>query len=673
MRSSGVDVVSEPIWHPSPQRSRASGLARYVSWVSGCAGAPELYGADGVTIDYDALWRWSVRPASGFWASVAEHLEVVAEGSWAKERDPSALRMSGAGWFPDVRLNYAEQALRDVEGSGPAVIEVSEDRPTVEISRAELRRQVAAFAAQLRGWGVGPGDRVAGFLPSRTQTVVALLGSAAVGAVWTCCAPDYGTDAVVDRLAQVGPRVLVAVDGYTFGGVASDCTATLEELTHRLPSLERLVVVSATGRHSEVRSRVEVATWEEVVATDAEPEFTRLPFDHPLWVLYSSGTSGPPKGILHSQGGVVLEHLKWLALHVDVRAGDRFFWFSSTAWVVWNAAVAALMVGATVVLYDGAPNRPQPDRLWEIAAETRATQVGIGAAYLMLCQRMGVRPGEQHDLSALRSVLSSGSVLPDAAWRWIYEAVKDDVAVDAPSGGTDVATSFVGGNPLAPVVPGEVQGRLLGASVESWDEDGRHDTDRMGELVVTEPMPSMPVAFWDDPTGRKYQDAYFGVFPGIWRHGDWITISSRGTATVHGRSDSTINRNGVRIGSADIYAAIDRVPEITDSLVIGAELEGGRYWMPLFVTLAEGVELDETLRTRIVDEIRHAGSARHVPDEILVAPAIPRTLTGKRLEVPVKRLIQGLSRDRAVSAGVVDRADVLDWYAEIGAQRRAGG
>ena len=657
-----VESTAEVLWTPSAERRAASGLGRYAAWAAEREALPAS--------DYETLWAWSTTPGSGFWASVAEYFDVPYDGEWTPERDPDRSGFSGAGWFPEIRLNYAEQALRGDDRLGPAIIDISEDGPVVEVSWDELRQQVGAFSARLREWGIRPGDRVAGYLPSRTETVVALLGTAAVGAVWTCCAPDYGSEAVLERLAQVEPRVLVVADRYHFGGRDVDTMPTVLELGRKLPGLEQIIMVSTGTGDDLIDVPVPVATWSDIIANPMEPVFERVSFDHPLWILYSSGTSGPPKGIVHSHGGIVLEHLKWLVLHADVRPGDRFFWFSSTAWVVWNASVAALMAGATVVLYNGSPNRPQPDRLWEIAAATGATQFGAGAAYLDLCRKTGVVPGATHDLSALRSVHYSGSVLSEDGWRWVYDAVKSDLWLDAPCGGTDVGTSYVGGNPLAPVYPGEMQCRLLGVRVESWDDQGQHATDRIGELVVTAPMPSMPVRFWNDPDGRRFREAYFNVFPDVWRHGDWITITSRGTAVIHGRSDSTINRHGVRLGSADIYTAVDRIPEIYDSLVIGAELPGGRYWMPLFVTLSDDVELDDTLRARIADEIRRAGSARHVPDEIILAPAIPRTLTGKRLEVPVKRLLQGINQDRAVNAGVVDHPEVLRWFSELGAQRR---
>jgi len=658
------DRVPKVLWEPAEERAESSAMARFSRWV-----AERGHLADS---SYGPLWEWSVRPGAGFWPAVAEFFEIPADGDWGVEREPGRTDLSGAGWFPDVRLNYAELALRAGPGrnaSDVALLAVSEGQQTREVTRAELRSMVGAFAERLRRWGVRPGDRVAGYLPNCVESVVALLGTAAIGAVWSCCAPDYGTDAVIDRLAQIRPTVLVAADGYRFGGRDISRTAEIEAIAGSLPSLRQLVVVPRLNNSVPAGA----ASWADVVAPGGEPVFERMPFAHPLWILYSSGTTGQPKGILHSHGGIALEHCKWLGLHADVRPGDRFFWFTSTAWMVWNGSISALLLGATVVLYDGAPNRPDPGRLWEIAAQVRATQFGCSAGYLTACQKSGIRPGTDHDLTALRSVAYSGSVLPADGWRWVYEAVKSDLWLDAPCGGTDVCTPYVGGNPMLPVTAGEMQCRLLGTRVESWDEQGRHAVDRRGELVVTAAMPSMPIGFWDDPSGARFREAYFDVYPGVWRHGDWITITSRGTAVVQGRSDSTINRHGVRMGSAEIYAAVDRIPEVADSLVIGAELDNGGYWMPLFVTLTDKAVLDDELRARITDEIRRSCSPRHVPDEILLAPAIPRTLTGKRLEVPVKRLLQGTDIARAVNTGVVDRPDSLSWFADLGTRRRQEG
>ena len=653
-----VPPPPDVLWAPSPDQSGRSTMARFLDWVRATEQVPAR--------DYEDLWRWSVDHPERFWPLLARFFDVTAAGCWYPVRERSDL--SGAGWFPNVRLNYAEQAFARATTEHPAVVVGHEDSEPEEISWAQLKEQVAALAAQLRRWGVRPGDRVAAYLPNIPEAIAGLLAAAAVGAVWSCCAPDYGVDAVVDRFRQIEPAVLLVTTGYRYAGQQVDRTAESAAIVARLPSAGHVIVVGDSGTADSLPPGG--VRWAEVAAEPAELVFEMVPFDHPLWILYSSGTTGLPKGIVQSHGGIALEHLKWLGLHNDVRAGDRFFWFTSTAWMVWNAAVSALLVGATVVTYDGSPTWPGKGGLWLLVQATHATYFGTSAGYLTACQRAGLEPGRDYDLSGLKCVMSSGSPLPEPTWRWVYEHVKPDVWLDAPSGGTDVCTPYVGGNPMSPVYAGEMQCRFLGTRVEAWREDGTPVTGEVGELVVTAPMPSMPVTLWNDPDGRRYADTYFGTFPGVWRHGDWLTITGRGTAIVHGRSDSTINRYGVRLGSADIYAAAEHVAEIADCLVIGAEMPGGQYWMPLFVTLAEGTTLDETLRERIRQTIRSRCSARHVPDEIIEAPAIPHTLTGKRLEVPVKRLIQGFAPEQAVNAGVVDRPDVLEFFIDLGRRRR---
>jgi acetoacetyl-CoA synthetase len=652
--------VTEPdvLWRPPPEVAATSRLARFQRWLERTRGV--------ATADYEQLWLWSVEHPSRFWAAVWEFFDVRASAPY--ECVLGGTDMPGAQWFPGARVNYAEQIFANATGDRPALLAVSEGREPRAVSWAELRHQVAALAATLREWGVRPGDRVAGYLPNTPHAVITLLAAASIGAVWACCPPDYGTGAVVDRLRQIEPSVLFAVDGYRYGGKDYNRGEDLRSIIAALPSVQRVVLIpfspvtqAVPGWHG----------WDEVTSAPAELSFAPVGFDHPLWILYSSGTTGLPKGIVHGHGGIIVEHLKWLGLHNDVQPGDRFFWHTSTAWMIWYALVSSLLLGATAVLYDGSPGYPGPDAVWGIAAETRAAYFGTSAGHLLASAKAGLRPGRTQDLAALRCIMSTGSPLPIAGWRWVYDAVKPDVWLDAPSGGTDVCTPYVGGCPVKPVVAGEIQCRFLGTRVEAWDEQGRPLTGEVGELVVTAPMPSMPLYFWNDPGGERYRSAYFDVFPGVWRHGDWITITARGTAVIHGRSDSTINRRGVRMGSAEIYAAVDDVEAVTDSLVIGAELPDGGYYMPLFVVLAPGAELDDALRDRISLHIKTTCSARHVPDEIIAVPAIPRTLTGKRLEVPVKRLIQGAALEKVVSAGVVDRPDVLPLFAEAGRRARA--
>ena len=646
------------LWEPSKERIAAARMSAYLDWL-----ARER---DLRFTGYAELWRWSVDDLDGFWRSIWDYFGVVSSAA------PTAVlgdrRMPGATWFPGARLNWAENLLRHADRDGPAVVGITEGEEPVELSWAELTAQVASFAAALRAMGVRPGDRVAAYLPNIPQTVVALLATASVGAIWSCCAPDFGTKGVVDRFQQIAPTVLIAVDGYRFGGKDVDRNPVLAELREQLPSVRHTIVV----RHRYPDRPVPPGTeaFDALTGTAAVPNYEQVPFDHPLWILYSSGTTGLPKGIVHSHGGILLEHLKLHGLHFDTGPDDRVFIFASTAWMVWNVLVSGLSVGATIVTYDGSPVAPEPDAMFAVCAWQRVTRFGTGAAYLTICERAGTRPGDRYDLSALRSIMSTGSPLPDAVWPWVYDAVKRDVLLGSDCGGTDVCTAFIGSNPLLPVYAGELQAPDLGVRIESWSDAGKPLVGEVGEMVVTEPMPSMPVAFWNDPDGSRYRDAYFGTFPGVWRHGDWLTVTEDGTYIVHGRSDSTINRGGVRMGSADIYAAVDAMPEIAASLVIGAELPGGDYYMPLFVVLAAGAQLSEELVKRIRRAIREQVSPRHVPDDIVAVPAVPTTLTGKKLEVPIKRLIQGVPPETAVNRATVANPEVLSWYADFAARVR---
>ncbi|MCZ1074945.1 acetoacetate--CoA ligase [Rhodococcus sp. A5(2022)] len=640
----------ELLWSPAAERVAACRMSRYQRWLATEKNVR--------TTDYRSLWHWSITDLDGFWSSIWEYFDVSASnpGSVALAEP----RMPGAQWFPGARLNWAENLLRHIDADGPAIVSLDENGHRSEIGRAQLVSQVANLAAQFRAMGVRPGDRIAAVLPNIAPTVVAVLAAASIGAVWSCCAPDFGLKGLLDRFTQIEPTVLIGIDGYRFNHKTVDRRALLAELQTQLPTVAHTVLVRTLDSTTPLPDGV--LDFAELITGDAEPRYEQVPFDHPLWILYSSGTTGLPKGIVHSHGGILLESLKANALHYDLGPTDRVFIAASTAWVVWNMLVDAMVTGATIVTYDGSPTADGPDTLFRICGKERVTRFGTGAAYLTLCEKAGATPGADVDLGSLRSIMSTGSPLPESTWTWVYEAVASDVHLGSDSGGTDVATAFVGANPLQPVYTGELQGPCLGVAVEAWNADGEPVTDEVREMVITAPMPSMPIYFWNDPDGHRYHDAYFDTFPGVWRHGDWITITGHGSCRIHGRSDSTINRGGVRMGSADIYQAVEALPEIADALVIGAELPDGGYHMPLFVVLHDGHDLDDALVDKIRTTIRTEVSPRHVPDEIVDVPAVPTTRTGKRLEVPIKKLIQGASPESALNRATVADTDALDWY-----------
>ena len=608
--------------------------------------------------DYHDLWQWSVDDPGAFWGALWRYFdlgdipgEVLAEDS-----------MPGAVWFPGVRLNYVDQIARHSRTDRPAILSLGEGSAVTELSWAELLSRTAAFANTLVELGVRPGDRVVGYLPNIAEAVIAFLGTAAIGAVWSACGQDYSAKAALDRLGQLEPVVLVTADGYRFGGKTHDKSADVAELRAGLPSLTATISVSRLLPTPE--GQLDFAT---VTAGDAELRTAAVEFDHPLWILFSSGTTGLPKGIVHGHGGVLVEHLKAVALQSDIGPTDSFFWYTSPSWMMWNFQVAGLLVGATIVCYDGSPSYPSPDALWEMTARLGVTVLGTSPGYVLGCAKAGAVPRTDHDLSALRTVGITGSSLPPSTALWMRDNLGAHVQVASISGGTDVVSAFIGGVRTVPVWPGELSVPFLGAALDAWDESGQPVRGEVGELVITKPLPSMPVSFWNDPDGSRYRDAYFDMFPGVWRHGDWITITDRGSVIVHGRSDSTLNRHGIRMGSADIYQSVERLPEIAEALVIGAEQPDGGYWMPLFVVPADGVSLTDELVDKIKQTIRTEVSPRHVPDEVILAPGIPHTRTGKKLEVPIKKLFQGADASKVVERSAVDNPDLLDWYA---AQRR---
>jgi acetoacetyl-CoA synthetase len=630
---STLTTTAVPQWVPTDgdiADSRVSDFARFAEQRTGNAFP-----------DYRALWQWSVMDIDGFWATVWDYFGL---GDRA-QTDLESSAMPGARWFPGTTLNYADQVFRNARTDRPAIVYVSEEGPDREVSWDELRGRTAAFADALRAAGVGPGDRVVGYLPNIPEAVIAFLATAAVGAVWSACGQDYSAKAALDRLGQLEPKALVTADGYRFGGKYRDKREDVAALRAGLPTLQATFCVDDLAAHS-----------------DRELETFAAPFEHPLWILFSSGTTGLPKGIVHGHGGVVLEHLKAVALQSDIGRDDTFFWFTSPSWMMWNFQVAGLLVGATIVCYDGSPSAGRPDTLWEIAARIGATVLGTSPGYVLGCMKADATPRDTHDLSALRAVGITGSSLPPASSLWLRDHLGEHVQVASISGGTDVVSAFIGGVRTVPVWPGELSAPFLGVALDAWDEDGKPVRGEVGELVITKPMPSMPVGFWNDPDGSRYREAYFDVYPDVWRHGDWITITDHDSVIVHGRSDSTLNRHGIRMGSADIYQAVESLPEVVEALVIGTEQPDGDYWMPLFVVLADGVELTDELRDRINDTIRSEVSPRHVPDEIIVAPGIPHTRTGKKLEVPIKKLFQGGDPAKVVERSAVDDPDLLDWY-----------
>jgi acetoacetyl-CoA synthetase len=646
--------MSDPplLWTPTEDTRTATRVGRYLGWL-------EKERGHGFAT-YDQLWDWSTTDLDGFWRSIWDHLEVRSSAPVSKALADD--RMPGAAWFPGARLNWAEHALRLAGRSEEDVVVIgrSQTRDRITLTVAQLRDQVARARAGLQRLGVSRGDRVAAFVPNVPEAMVALLATASLGAIWTSCAPEFGVRSVVDRFSQVDPAVLITIDGYRYGARSIERTDEVAAIRAALPGLSATVVLPYLHPHE--RRIPNATTWEELTAQPGPLSFEQLPFEHPLYILYSSGTTGLPKPIVHGHGGILLEHLKIHALHHDLGPADRFFWFTTTGWMMWNYLASGLLVDATLVLYDGSPADPDLSALWRLAVEEEVTYFGTSAPFLMACRKEELAPGTAVDLSRLRGLGSTGAPLPAEGFRYVYDAISPSVHLQSVSGGTDVCTAFVGASPLVPVWEGEISCRHLGCAVKAFSADGRPLVGEQGELVITAPMPSMPVAFWNDPDGARYRDAYFGEFPGVWRHGDWITITERGSCVITGRSDATLNRGGVRIGTSEFYAVVEALPEVADSVVIHLD---ERDELILFLVLREGFALDDALRARIGAELRGSLSPRHVPDRIVAVPAIPRTLSGKKLEVPIKRILTGTPADVAASRGSLSNPESLDAFVEF--------
>jgi acetoacetyl-CoA synthetase len=632
--------VPRLLWEPDAERVERAAVTRFAR-------------AQGLSGEYYELWRWSVEDVGRFWDAVWEHFEV--EGSRGEVL--GRREMPGTEWFPGAELSFAAHIFRGRDPDAMAIRHASELRELGAWSWGELREQTARIRAGLLALGVERGDRVAAYLPNVPETIAAFLACASIGAVWSSAAPEFGARSVVDRFAQIEPKVLLAVDGYRYGGRDFDRRAVVGEIAAEIPSLRRVVTLGY----------LDGSGWEDgfLGAAGSELLFDPLPFEHPLWILYSSGTTGLPKAIVHSQGGILLEHLKKMHLHLDAGPGDRVFWFTTTGWMMWNFLVGVLLTEASIVLFDGNPGYPSLERLWELADEAQITTFGTSASFIASCMKEGVEPGRGRDLSRLEAVGSTGSPLAPEGFDWIYEQLGSDTWLFSTSGGTDVCTAFVGGVPTLPVYEGELQARSLGAALESWDEEGNPHVGEVGELVLTEPMPSMPIALWGDEDGSRLRAAYFDYFPGVWRHGDWIELTERGTAIIYGRSDSTINRGGVRMGTSEIYRAVLSLDEIVDALVVDLPREGEENLMPLFVVLREDAELDQELIGRIAKRVREDCSPRHVPNEVHAIAAVPRTLSGKVLEVPVKRILTGTPPEQAASRESLANPEALDFFVEL--------
>jgi acetoacetyl-CoA synthetase len=646
------------LWEPSTAVKERTNLKHYMKWLE--------VERDLAFHSYDELWQWSVTDLEDFWESIWDYFQIEASRGYT--RVLTERKMPGAEWFVGAELNYARHVFRNMTDERPAMLHRAEDEELREVTWQELYKKTAAMAQYLRELGVERGERVVAYLPHIPETIISFLACASLGAVWSSCSPDFGSPSVLDRFQQIEPKVLIAVDGYHWNGKAYDRRKAVAELQVALPTLEKTILITRVSNGSPVDGLENTVLWDDALdafASATTLDFEQVPFSHPLWILYSSGTTGLPKPIVQGQGGILLEHLKALTFHVDLKPEDRFFWYTNTGWMMWNFLTSGLLTGCTLLLYDGSPSHPDMNALWQLAEETEMSYFGTSAAYISACMKAGIQPGRHYDLTRLRAVGSTGSPLSGDGFRWIYEHVHQDLALESVSGGTDLCTPFVGGCRILPVHVGEIQCSYLGAKVEAFNEAGESVIDEVGELVITEPMPSMPLFFWNDADGQRYRASYFEMFPGIWRHGDWIRFNQRGACVIYGRSDSTIKRHGVRMGTSEIYQTVDKIAEIADSLVVDLEALGQESYMPLFVVLREGAVLDDALKDRIRQRIRQEISPRHVPNEIFTIEEVPRTLSGKKMEVPVRKILMGIPLEQAANLDAMRNPDCIQPFLDL--------
>jgi acetoacetyl-CoA synthetase len=636
------------LWTPSPAWKESANVSIFIKWLK--------QERDLSFSDYHELWKWSVENIEVFWKTLWEYFDIQHDGNFSEivSNDP----MPHVRWFAGARLNYAEHVFRKRSDARPAIIFKSENSEVQKISWQTLESQVASLQKFLISHGIQTGDRIVGYLPGVPEATVSFLATNALGAIWSSCSPDFGTNAVIDRFAQIEPKVLIAVDEYSYGGKTFDKKQVIADLVKAIPSIEFVIVISNTLPRTEKST----FSWKDVTSDKrATIKFNRVPFEHPMWVLYSSGTTGLPKAIMHSHGGILLEQLKYGTFHNDFREGENCFWYTTTGWMMWNYIHGSLLAGATMVLYDGSPGYPDLNALWKFIEEAQINHFGTSAGFILANIKAEIKPS-QFNLSSLRSIGSTGSTLPPEGFDWIYKEVKTDLWLASMSGGTDVCSAFVGGIPTWPVYSGEIQCRALGCKLEAFDEDGKAVTDEVGEMVITKPMPSMPVSFWNDPDFKRYEESYFEMYPGIWRHGDWTKITPRHGVIIYGRSDATLNRGGIRIGTSEIYRAVDKVKEVKDSMIICIEKDGGEFWMPLFVVMQDGIVLNEEIKKAINQTIRSEYTPRHVPDEIIAAPDIPYTISGKKTETPVKKVLMGKDPKKVVNAGALKNPQSMDFF-----------
>ncbi|MEA1898808.1 MAG: acetoacetate--CoA ligase [Bacteroidota bacterium] len=653
MKNLHTEKSPTKLWEPSSGLKKKTNLYNYIQWLK------KNYDLD--FEDYHDLWLWSVQNLGDFWESVWKYFRVISSTPYTSV--VSQHKMPYTKWFEGAYLNYAEHIFRNETENYPAIIYKSETSAIQEMSWKELRQKVSAFRTYLLSIGIKPGDRVAAYLPNIPEANIAFLAANSIGAVWSSSSPDFGTASVIDRFSQIEPRVLIAVNAYQYGGKYFDRSKEIVKISESLRGLEKLIII-AHGQSEQQSSQIPGSIdWKDTITHNSEElKFERVPFDHPMWVLYSSGTTGLPKAITHSHGGILLEHLKYLTFHNDIKPGDRCFWYTTTGWMMWNYIQASLLMGGVLVLYDGSPGYPDMNVLWEFAQEVCVHHFGTSAAYIVANMKGRIHPSNDFDLSNLRSLSSTGSPLPPEGFDWIYREVKNDLWLASISGGTDVCSAFVGGNPLWPVYSGEIQCRALACSLEAFNDEGQAVQDEMGEMVITMPMPSMPICFWNDKDFIRYKESYFEMYPGKWRHGDWTKITPRHGVIIYGRSDSTLNRGGVRIGTSEIYRVVDKIPEIVDSLILFVEKSGSESRMPLFVVLKKGLELNEEIREKVRITIRREYTPRHVPDEIIQVDEIPYTISGKKMETPIKKILAGQDPDKVISADAVKNPESLEFF-----------